>query len=197
MNRSLVVDTISAQYALDDRCGLAFLYYKHQNREAQKLKDILPALVKQLCRKKQVLPKEVKELYHQYSRQDQFPSQAKLQAQLVEVSESFDQVYIVIDALDECSDQDMVLPLIAALVQDCSLKIKICVTSRREQYILHSFAKLKCPTLEIEAKKVDVDIAVFVDEEINRRSADYQYGVVELELREKIKTALVTQSHGM
>ncbi|KAL0632593.1 hypothetical protein Q9L58_008524 [Maublancomyces gigas] len=194
---SLVVDTISAQYALDDRSGLAFLYYKHQNREGQKLKDILPALVKQLCRKKQALPIEVKELYRQYSRQDQFPSLAKLQAQLTEISESFDQVYIVIDALDECSDQNMVFALISALVRDSSVKIKICVTSRREQYILHSFAKLQCPRLEIEAKKVDEDIAIFVDVEIDRRSEDYQYGVIGLELKEEIKTSLITRSNGM
>lgn len=176
---------------------MAFLYYKHQNREGQKLKDLLPALVKQLCRKKQVLPNEVIDLYRQYSRQDQFPSQAKLQAQLTEVSESFDQVYIVIDALDECSDQHMVFALIAALVRDCSVKIKIFVTSRREQYILHSFAKLKCPMLEIEAKKVDADIAIFVDVEIDLQSADYQYGVIDLELKEKIKTSLITRSNGM
>lgn len=197
INRSLVIDTISAHYALDERAGLAFIYYKHQNREGQKFKDIVPALVKQLYRKKQVLPKELRDLYRNYSRQDQFPSQAKLQAQLEEVADSFEQVYIVIDALDECSDQDMVLPLIAALVQSCSTKIKICITSRREQYILHSFAKLKCPTLEIEAKKVDLDIAIFVDSEIDRRSVDYEYGVIDLALKAKIKMALVTQSNGM
>lgn len=196
-NRSLVVDTISAQYALDDRAGLAFMYYKYQNRETQKFKDIVPALAKQLCRKKPVLPKVVKELYRQYSRQDQLPSQAKYQALLVEVLESFEQVFIVIDALDECSDQDVVLPLIAALVQSSSVKIKICVTSRRQQFILHSFAKLKCPTLEIEAKKVDQDIMVFASAEIDRRSEDYEYGIIDPELKAKIKATLVGQSNGM
>lgn len=196
-HRSLVVDTISARCALDDRIGLAFVYYKYQNRAGQGLKNIVPALVKQLCRMKQVLPKEVKELFHQYTRQDEFPSQAKLQAQLVEVSESFDQVYIVIDALDECRDQDMVFPLIAALVEKCSSRIKICVTSRREQYLFHSFARLKCPRLEMEAKKVDEDIAVFVDMEIDRQSSDYQYGTIDGALKAQIKKALVAQSNGM
>lgn len=182
---------------MDDEIGLAFVYYKYQNRQEQNFKDIVPALVKQLCRKKQDLPKEVKELYRQYSRQDQFPSQAKLQAQLVDISESFEKVFIVIDALDECPDQDMVIPLIAALVHDCSSKIKICVTSRREQYILHSFAKLKCPTIEIEAKKVDEDIAVFVDAEISRRSADYAFDAMDQQLKDDIKAVLVAQSNGM
>ncbi|KAL0631967.1 hypothetical protein Q9L58_009170 [Maublancomyces gigas] len=194
---SLIVDTISAQYALDDRAGLGFMYYKYQNREAQKFKDIIPALVKQLCQKKHVLATEVKELYRQYSRQDQFLSQAKCQALLMEVSESFEQVFIVIDALDECVDQDVVLPLIAALIQSSSTKIKICITSRRQQFILHSLAKLKCPTIEIEAKKVDQDIAVFVSAEIDRRSEDYIYDIISPELRILIKAALVGESNGM
>lgn len=196
-NRSLVVETISAQYSIDDHAGLAFVYYKHQNRECQMFKDIVPALVKQLCQKKHVLPKEVKELYHQYSRQDQFPSQAKIQAHLVEVAESFERVYIVIDALDECPDPDMVFSLIAALAQCVSAKIKIFVTSRREQFILHSFRKLHSPTLEIEAKKVDKDIMVFVDAEIDHRSKDYEYGTIDQVLKAQIREALVAQANGM
>lgn len=173
------------------------MYYKYQNREAPEFKNIIPALVKQLCRKKHVLATEVKELYRQYSRQDQFLSQAKCQALLMEVSESFEQVFIVIDALDECVDQDVVLPLIATLVQSSSAKIKICITSRRQQFILHSLAKLKCPTVEIEAKKVDQDIAVFVSAEIDRRSEDYIYDIISPELRILIKAALVGESNGM
>lgn len=195
INRSLVVDTISALYALDDSVGLAFVYYKHQNRESQKFKDIVSAIIKQLSRKKEVLPNSLKELYQQYSRQDELPSQSKLQAQLVKVSESFNQVYIIIDALDECSDQKPFLSLITALIQNSS--VKICVTSRREQNIRNTFAKLKCPTLEIEAKKVDQDIAVFVDSEISRRSADYTDGTIDLALRKMIKEALVSKSNGM
>lgn len=193
IDRSLVVDTVS-QRALGERVGLAFVYYKNQNREAQKFKDIVSAIIKQLARKKEVLPNSLIDFHRQYSRQDESPSQAKLQAQLVEISQSFDQVYIVIDALDECSDQDLILPLLTAL-QDAS-KVKICVTSRREKNIRKSFAKLACPTLEIEAKKVDQDIAVFVDAEIDRRSEEYE-GTIDLALKAKIRTALVTKSNGM
>lgn len=195
INRSLVVDTISALHALDDSVGLAFVYYKHQNRESQKFKDVVSAIIKQLSRKKEVLPNSLKELYRQYSRQDELPSQSKLQAQLVNVSESFNQVYIIIDALDECSDQEPFLSLITALIQNSS--VKICITSRREQNIRNTFAKLKCPTLDIEAKRVDQDIAVFVDSEINCRSADYTDGTIDLALKKMIKEALVSKSNGM
>lgn len=172
------------------------MYYKYQNRETQKSKDIVGTIIKQLARKKEVLPKSLVELHREYSRQDELPSQVKLQAQLVEISQSFDQVYIIIDALDECPDQDLILPLITALIQESS-KVKICVTSRIEQNIRKSFAKLACPTLEIEAKKVDRDIAVFVDAEIDRLSKDYEWGTIDLALKAKIKTALVTKSNGM
>lgn len=91
----------------------------------------------------------------------------------------------------------MFLPLISAIAQDPAIKIKICVTSRRERYIRDYFTKLNCPTVEIEAKKVDLDIAVFVAAEIERRTKDYEYGTISQELQAKIKTALVSRSHGM
>lgn len=189
------MDKISAQYALDDSTGLAFVYYKYQNRSDQNSKNILSSLIKQLSRKKKVLPDHLKEFYKQYFRQDESPSQMKLQAQLVEVSKSYDQVFIVIDALDECQDQDLFLPLITSLLQDSPIKTKIFVTSRREKRILNSFTKLGCPMIQIEAKKVDIDIAVFVSSEIDRRVVDY--GTIDKDIKAKIKTALVSQSNGM
>lgn len=91
----------------------------------------------------------------------------------------------------------MFLPLITAFAQDSSIKVKICVTSRREKCSRESFTKLDCPTLEIEASTVDLGIEVFVASEIDRRSKNYGYGIINQEPKARITTTLVSKSHGM
>lgn len=195
--RSLVVEKLSVKYSLDDRIGLAFLYYKHQNSAGQGSKRILATLIKQLIQGKKVLPASLKKLHGQYSSEDGLPSNAKLQAQLVEVSKTFDQVIIVIDALDEFQDQDQnpFIPLIKILCLNPCLNIKVFVTSTREKSIEGSFQAFICPVIKIDIERIrpDLDIVGFVASEVERRSENYFRGVIDRKIKERIKASLVSR----
>lgn len=198
--RSLVVEKLSVKYSLDDRIGLAFFYYKHQNSAGQGSKRILATLIKQLIQGKKVLPASLKKLHGRYSSEDGLPSNAKLQAQLVEVSKTFDQVIIVIDALDEFQDQDQnpFIPLIKILCLNPCLNIKVFVTSTREKSIEGSFQAFICPVIKIDIERIrpDFDIVGFVASEVERRSENYFCGVIDRKIKERIKASLVSRSCG-
>jgi archaellum biogenesis ATPase FlaH len=198
--RSLVVEKLSVKYSLDDRIGLAFFYYKHQNSAGQSSKTILATLIKQLIQRKKILPAPLKKFHGRYSSEDGLPSNAKLQAQLVEVSKTFDKVIIVIDALDEFQDQDQdpFIPLIKSLCLNLGLNIKVFVTSTREKSIEESFQALICPVVKINIERIrpDLDIADFVASEVDRRSEGYVHGVIDQKIKERIKASLVSRSCG-
>lgn len=160
----------------------------------------MAALIKQLCRKKQVLPDHLKRFYKSYSRNAEIPSYEKLQSQLVQLAKTFDQVFFVVDALDESEDRQNFLPLITTLAQQSiaqqsSCNFKVFVTSRREKDIVAAFTKQSFPTIEIEATKVDADIAAYVQHQLETRE-DSECDIGQT-LKDKIEDSLVSQSNGM
>lgn len=165
--RSLVLETVCGKYGLNDKNGIAFIYFNYQ--DVQKSTKILPTLIKQLCRGKKVLPDHLKRFHESYSRNVEIPSYEKLQAQFIELSKTFDQVFFVVDAMDECEDRANFLPLITTLAKETSCRLKVFVTSRREKDIEASFTSQSFCTVEIEATKVDADIATFVQFQIETR----------------------------
>lgn len=198
-HRSLVLETISGKYGLDDLCGIAFIYFNHQ--EVHKSTKILATLIKQLCRKKKVLPDHLKRFYESYSQNVEIPSLENLQDQFIQLSQTFGQVFVVVDALDECADRVDFLPVITTLARESSCKFKVFVTSRRERDIVASFTKPSpphtrtFPIIEIQATKVDADIATFVRFQVANRTdniCDITQG-----LRIRIVDALVSKSNGM
>lgn len=199
--RSLVIEKLSVKYSLDDRStGLAFFYYKHQNSAGQSSKRILATLIKQLIQGEKILLASLKKFHGRYSSEGGLPSNAKLQAQLVEVSKTFDQVIIFIDALDEFQDQDQnsFIPLIKILCLNPGLNIKVFVTRTREKSIEDSFQALICPVIKIDIERIrpDLDIAGFVASEVERRSKNYIRGVIDRKIKERIKASLVSRSRG-
>lgn len=195
MNSSRVLDKISEDYALDERSGIAFVYFNFQDPETQKYDKVLAALVKQLCRRRKAFPNQLREKFELAD----VPTPQELIAQLIALSDSktFDQVFLIIDALDECEPRKHILSFIDKLAGGSSCNFKIFVTSRRERDIETTFTRQGFPTLQIQATKVNADIERFVDFEVERRTGEDNFCVINQELKDKIKHALCSQSNGM
>lgn len=111
---------------------------------------------------------------------------------------TFDEVFLVIDALDECSKdvRQHLLPYIYGLFDHhCPGKLKMFVTSRPESDIERAFSPANFPIIKVEAKKVEEDIAAYVRYELVHRTQEYCD--IDDTLREEITDVLVSQSSGM
>jgi hypothetical protein len=197
--RSIVLDEISAKYALDSGVGLAFVYFNYKKQDTQNPSKILSTIIKQLARQKRTLPTELKQFYGKYYRDAYLPSDEKLEAQLAELMKTFEQVYLVMDAMDELEDRKKFLPVITRLAQDfgSSINLKIFVTSRREKDIETHFNRCNVPTIQIEAAKVDADIAAFVHDQLERWDENVTEFPIDQSLRDEIAHALTSKSNGM
>ena len=71
------------------------------------------------------------------------------------------------------------------------------MASRKELDIERAFLQKSFPKIEIEAKKVDIDIQLYVKAQIEQRLNDGSLSLNNIILKEKILTALTTHAGGM
>lgn len=163
----------------------------------QNLSKVLAILIKQLCRLKKRIPDSLLALYKLRATNDSAPKLSELQASMETVVGSFTQVFLVIDAIDECSEADrkVLLPYIVKLFGECPGRLKIFATSRPEPDITRAFTSEMFNTIQIEAKKVDEDIKDYVKHELKHRI--HEYCDIDEDLMSDIELTLTTKAGGM
>jgi ankyrin repeat domain-containing protein 50 len=165
-----VLEHVTTERAMYKDVGIGFVYYNYQSTEMRDASRIIVALIKQLCRKKDVVPPAFLKV-----KQDAMdPSQLGNQESFITVASEFREVVVIIDALDECPKdaRNRILGFLSGVVNNLPCA-KVFVTSRRERDIEEAFMKLKTPIIEIEAESVAADISSYVKSEIKRLRDGY------------------------
>ena len=110
---------------------------------------------------------------------------------------SFDTVYLVLDALDECknlTEQDLIVALIEDLLAQFSSKIHLLATSRPNIETQISFSNLQGGFLPLEPTQLDPDIHNFVR---SRLSEDPRMRKWPSAIKREIEDALKARARGM
>ena len=199
---SLVIYHLSACYGLPANTGITFLYcnYRYQDRGPR---EYIRLAIKKLCQGIKALPSELYTVYSKHYNNCSQPSFQELQDTFLAVIQQFNSVFFVLDALDECPpDQRKELCEFFARIVELSTGVshglvKLFVSSRNELDIQRSFLRRSFPTVEVEAKKVDRDIEIYVKAEIERLLDDRTLILGNTTLKDKILTALTTNASGM
>jgi hypothetical protein len=194
-----VLDHLTARSILDERTAICFAYYNYHASESQNPKQIAAALLKQLCRQSTTEPPEL--LY--FKEKALPPSLPDIEQFLIKLPATMklDEVFIVIDALDECSEKSR--PTIIRLLDEIMKGLpcaKVFITSRKEGDIERAFARSNTPTIQIQAKNVEADIRSFVESKV-RELRQCHYGK-QLFLRSDVLEArvistLIEKAEGM
>jgi ankyrin repeat domain-containing protein 50 len=195
--RSNVIEHITTHRALEKEVGICFAYYNYQSPEMQESSQIIPALIKQLCRKKDSVPPGFLRI-----KQDSLnPSTLGNQESFIAVAQEFEECFLLMDGLDECSREKRhhVLGFLSAIVKSLP-RAKIFVTSRRETDLIRAFEQMRTPMIEVEAKNVEEDISTYVTYEIERLCNGYngkKLYVKSKALEQKIIETLTAKAEGM
>jgi hypothetical protein len=106
---------------------------------------------------------------------------------------------IVIDALDECSEQkrSALLQSLRNFVDDSTTSVRVLISSRGDRDILVRLKDL--PNLTINENVTRTDIERFVEQQVRRsvESKDLLYGEATTELENIIIAELVAKAGGM
>ncbi|KAI1122477.1 ankyrin repeat-containing domain protein [Nemania abortiva] len=123
---------------------------------------MLRSLIAQLSYMAARFPPEVNEPYDRFKGRRSQPSHDELVSILVKVATlSSSKVYIVLDAIDECNERDVLLPILESLI--VSKTISILFSSRRERDITEMVSSAKPINVPIEADRVAGDVGIFLE----------------------------------
>lgn len=204
----MVLEHITTNHGLNDKVGVVFAYFKYDLLESQQPSQVVSTFIKQLCWKKQQIPQYLLDFYHAYDRDARIPAFDKYKDNFFRLAKSFDQVFIVIDALDECKQEEQdeilnreqVINFIFDLTDGLNDELpcaKVFLTSRRETDIIDAFARHKTPTIQIEVKNVTEDINAYVNDRVEDLVKAEKLKLKKSTLKEKIVKILVANAEGM
>jgi hypothetical protein len=102
--------------------------------------------------------------------------------------------YIVLDALDECTDREDMLTFLHELVMLKQPCLRILATSRREKDIEDQLSSVARHNIDIQSAVVDEDIRVYVRD---RLATDTKLKKWPPEVQEEIASVMMAKASGM
>lgn len=184
---------LASQATISAGIVVVYFYFDFRDVEKQTVAEMLRSLIFQLSEKGASAPEEVCLLYEKYRGKKSNPTVAELLSLLANiVRTNFSKAYIVLDALDECTERHILLPTLTELMATSS--VSLFMSSRGEHDIVKVFSRLGIHAVDIEEARVAADVEIFVSGQLG----DIQLlRELSTELKTDIKNALVQGAKGM
>jgi hypothetical protein len=180
------------------RQGVAFFFCSYDDEKSQTVVNILAALASQLGRQNKESFEILRSLFtelHPKSRLKRDPEAEELAEAIRNMAVTFDDVRIVVDGLDECSDEAREAAHVLHAIASEHVSISVAILSRDEPHIRQELPRASCHYLAIEAQTKDLDL--YVRGEIERRIERKPRLLRDYELKEEMIRKLVSESQGM
>jgi len=175
-----------------------YFYFDFNDAQKQDPELMLRSLLRQLLQRLVTLPMEVEEMFSSCGDGKQQPLLPAVLKVAPQVIRQFTHVYIVLDALDECTQRPELMDLLVTIAGWRLDSVHLLMTSRRERDIEMS---LKTFVVEddmicLQRDVVDEDILRFVQQRLrdDKRLAKWDKNA---EVRQEIETALMRGARGM
>ena len=154
---SIVIDELDHRHGTDSSVGIAYIFcsFRYCDDPRQSADNVLASIIRQLIRRLPLLPSTVQLLYEKHRSNGSRPSFKDLSKVFKDVVQmALKQVFIVIDALDEC--KAATISRILSQISDtrASGNLNLLATSRSVPAIEARFQGV--PLQEIRAAKDDV-----------------------------------------
>jgi hypothetical protein len=189
IHSSTIIEHLSNRCKADPSSALVYFYFEFRNKDDDHM-AFLRSLIKQLCAQCDEVPEVLKKLHADHDKGERQPGRNALMATLKTMLEGFKHVYIVIDALDECSDRVTLLPLIKEIAGWELQGLHMLAASRNERDIEEELTRLVTDQVCLESALVDGDIRIYI------QNASWLKAWPK-DNREEIEKALIAGAHGM
>ncbi|RHZ45744.1 uncharacterized protein CDV56_101206 [Aspergillus thermomutatus] len=153
---AIVVDYLREKHGSNEAIGLAYVFCNFHQQQSQKLDSVLANILGQLIRGLYHISEEIRDFYKNYQRTQMRPRLNDIVKMLGTVSGLYSHVYVVIDALDECSNSDRMRDHLISHILDLQrdFNISFMATARFIPEITVKFERF--PSLEIQASDADI-----------------------------------------
>ena len=124
------------------------------------------------------------------------PSLASLQTAFYVILDGFRDAYVIVDALDECSDRGKVLHWIKEMTRWKVGNLHFLATSRQERDIELGLQPLGPVSICLEGESVDLDIATYLDQMLQDNEQPMAWNK-DACIRDRVKVSLLQGAQGM
>lgn len=171
----------------------AYYYFDFNDVEKQGWENLLRSLTNQLIMQLRQIPTTLKDAWIKCNAGKQRASIYHVRDILVSIMANFGRVYIMLDALDECTEQLAVLNWMKDTFSAHS-NMHLLVASRRHGNIADYFKEMGASCVPIQTEDIDADIQSFIEMRLKRDAPLKRLpDAVRLEIMEK----LMQKSKGM
>lgn len=199
---STVIDHVQERCKNDLFAVVVYWYFTFTDTKKQDIHSCLRSLIAGIYRNRRDSPPAVQAEYERSNFGQHLASVESLLQMLREVAAGLDNVYIVLDALDECPKLDdsrsNLLSYIREIVGCEIAQLHILTTSRRETDISESFDPARYElgrfqSISIQGVHVESDIKRYLE----NRLQETAFRTWKPQLKRDVETKLATQADGM
>ncbi|KDR72038.1 hypothetical protein GALMADRAFT_74448 [Galerina marginata CBS 339.88] len=175
--------------------AIAYFFFdgRDSQTERQLHNKLIRSLISQLAHQRGGIPSELADLYRLCG-DNQQPTVNQLQNTLRDILDGFLHAYIIVDALDECSDREKTLTWVDKLVSDTHRRaenLHIMVTSRPERDIEQVFRTFDPYSIDISEATANEDVFKYLD-----RQMEFKFKKYDEITRKKIESGLRERADG-
>ena len=188
---SIVIDHLWNKVRTDD-IGVAYIYCDYLKHREQTPLHLVGSLLKQLAEQQNPISKSLKNYYDEHKRRNTEPSPEGAFDILKAECDSWSRIFIIIDALDECSEKDCTRKSVIKGLRSLqgSKVINIFVTSRPIPSILCDLEVSE--RLEIRADSEDIQMYL-----VGQMDRFEKHVLAGTDLQEKVISGIVNAADGM
>ncbi|KAF1948207.1 ankyrin [Byssothecium circinans] len=145
---------------------LLYFFFEFTNRDKEPVGTFLRSVLSQAVVQRREIPPSIQELFDQHHNGFQQPNISILLATLMEILESEKEIYLVLDALDECSERVQLLEAVKEIISRSLDNLHILATSRPEKDIENIFTHIQAQHMRLEGSAVSNDIEQYVQNKL-------------------------------
>ena len=191
---STIIEDVLRHCQSDPTFVTAYFYFDFSDTLKQSSESLVRSLITQLSSQSPSCPEALKSLYSQNLNGQRQPTTDDLMVILKYIVGSFQHVYVIIDALDECRDREQLLPLIEEMVEWELGNLHILATSRQERDIEECVGPLVSAQINLHSVQVNADIHTHLRERLKN---DFKLKKWPAKIHGQIEAALMDGAHGM
>ena len=189
-----MIEFLEADLPLQDT-GLAFIYCDYKQSALQSLEHFIGSIIRQLAQQASTIPQSVCNLYEKYRAKGTPASLVEYLELLQSLAKGFNEMYLVIDALDECIDRNGesiwsgLLTKITAYIPN----LRLLCTSRH----ISDMRGILRDSTRIEIRADDADIRTYILAQVKSRDRLLGFCSKDPALESEILEAVASKAVGM
>jgi hypothetical protein len=154
MLTSITIDYLTNSVQNKD-IGIAYIFCNYQSRLEQTPVNLLASLLKQLLQSQSSISNDVKNLSERHINKGSRPTLDEVSSALHLEIDRYSRVYILVDALDECTDDDNARGRLLSGLHELQAKmaVNLMVTSRKIEQEFQSAQQLEIRASDEDVKK--------------------------------------------